>query len=214
MVPARPFRVSLADPHPIILDGLAEAFTRSRRFEVVSRSTSMDEASAHVRAARPDLLVIDLRFPRDGGLALLQEIGRGAVRPRVLVFSESIATEAIESAADFGIDGFISKTVATDLLVEEAMRLVAYRTSSSPAVVGFDEAARGPALRTLSMRELNILGLAARGLANKEIAQELGIMPGTVKVHLHAIYRKLGINRRTELARFSGMIPVRMRATA
>lgn len=212
MVPVPPFRVSLADPHPIILDGLAEAFNRSTRFEVVSRSTSTADACAHVRAARPDLLVIDL--PRDGELELLREIGRGPAPPRVLVFSESVATEEIESAADLGIDGFLSKRLAADAIVEEAMRLVAFRTSTSPAVIGFDEASRSAALCALSLREMNILGLAARGLANKEIAGELGITAGTVKVHLHAIYRKLGINRRTELARFCRTIPVKVAATA
>ncbi len=204
MVSVHPFRVSLADPHPIILEGLAGAFARSRRFEVVSRSTSSADALAHIRSTHPDLLVIDLRLPRDGGVGLLEEIGRASIRPRVLVFSESIATGALETAASLGIDGFISKRLSADEIVEEASRLIAFRTTSSPVVVGFDAPSRGAALCALSAREHNILALAARGLANKEIASELGITAGTVKVHLHAIYRKLGINRRTELTRFSG----------
>jgi DNA-binding NarL/FixJ family response regulator len=203
MVRTIPFRVSLVDPHPITLDGLTDAFTRSRRFEVVSRSTSAAEARLHLRTANPELLIVDLGLPAGEGEALLTEIRRGASRPRVLVFSESIPTAAIETALDLGIDGFISKRLGSADIVEEASRLVAFRSAPAPAVIGFDDPRQGEALRMLSAREQSILAFAARGLSNKEIAAEVGITHGTVKVHLHAIYRKLGVNRRTELTRFA-----------
>lgn len=197
-----PFRVSLADPHPIVLDGLAEAFARSRRFRVVSRSTSAADALARIRATGPDLLILDLGIETDGTVSLLEEIRRGEGRPRVLVFSETVTGHAISRACALGIDAFISKRMGGDEIVAEASRVVAFRTALLPSVIGFDSRA-GESLDVLSGRERDIMMRAARGLSNKEIAQELGITAGTVKVHLHTIYRKLGINRRAELARFS-----------
>lgn len=196
------FRVSLADPHPITLDGLAQAFDRSRRFDVVSTSTTSADAFDTVRGLRPDLFVTDLHLPSDGGLALLSKLQHAFVQPRVLVLCDSLSGEAVDRAATLGIHAFVSKCVGGDVIVDEAIRLTAFLTSDAPTFVGFDDDCDRYELALLSARERDILPLAARGLSNKEIAVTVGITHGTVKVHLHAIYRKLGVSRRAELTRF------------
>jgi two-component system, NarL family, nitrate/nitrite response regulator NarL len=199
----RSIKVSLADPHPITLDGLAQAFAGSRRFDVVSASTTSAAAFEAVRGLRPDLFVTDLRLPCDGGVALLTKLQHAFVQSRVLVLCDSLSPDAIARAGSLGIHAFVSKCVGSEVILAEAMRMTTLLPAEAPRFLGFDDDCDSYELEMLSARERDILPLAARGLSNKEIALELGITHGTVKVHLHAIYRKLGVSRRAELARFT-----------
>ena len=157
-------------------------------------------AAPAVARNRPDLLVLDLHLPPDGGIALLGRLRCARLRPHTLVFSESLPTGAVPGAPVLGIDGFVSKRLGSSEVVEEARCLLTGRREGATVVRGFDQP--WDALAPLSERQRQILVRAARGLTNKEIGNALGITDGTVKVHLHTIYRKLGVGRRAELAQF------------
>jgi two-component system nitrate/nitrite response regulator NarP len=197
-------KVLVADDDPLTASGI-EVLLGDTHFDIVASARSGKEVLEKLPGARPDLLVLDIRMPERSGLDVLRTLrGRGDNRPVVLLTGNLNDRDARE-AMDLGVNGLVIKATAPrDLLVcletvaqgrrwfdQEVMQR-AMDFAQSP------ERARDP-LEQLSQRERGIVSLVRRGLRNKEIAEELGLTEGTVKVHLHKIFEKLGLSSRTEL---------------
>ncbi|MBO9518899.1 MAG: response regulator transcription factor [Porphyrobacter sp.] len=197
-------KVLVADDDPLTAAGI-EVLLAGSRFEVAASVRSGTEVLESLATARPDILVLDIKMPERSGLDVLRTLrGRGDTRPIVLL-TGSIKDQDAKEAMTLGVNGLVIKgTAPRDLLpcldavstgrrwfdqevMQRAMDFV-----SSP------EAGRDP-LGSLSPRERGIASLVQRGLRNKEIADELGLTEGTVKVHLHKIFEKLRLQSRTEL---------------
>lgn len=197
-------RVLVADDDPLTAAGI-EVLLGGTNFSIVASVRSGKEVLDRLSATRPELLVLDIRMPERSGLDVLRTLrGRGDTRPVVLL-TGSLNDRDAREAMDLGVNGLVIKATAPrDLLVcletvaqgrrwfdQEVMQR-AMDFAQSP------ERARDP-LGPLSQRERGIVSLVRRGLRNKEIAEELGLTEGTVKVHLHKIFEKLGLGSRTEL---------------
>lgn len=196
-------KVLVADDDPLTLSGI-ELLLADSNFKVIGKAHSGLEVLDSLGSLRPELLILDIRMPERSGLDVLRTLrSRGDLRPIVLL-TGSINDQSAKEAMDLGVNGLVIKASAPrDLLIcleavaqgrrwfdqdvmQRAMELVGGPTQHDP-------------LEPLSPRERGIAGLVQRGLRNKEIADELGLTEGTVKVHLHKIFEKLDLRSRTEL---------------
>ncbi len=203
-------RVIITDDHPLVLTGLYHLLRDYPEFEVVERCSSGAEALIAVRHHRPDILVLDLMMPAMDGLAVSRELHRTGEMPYVVLLTAQLHEDQLIEALHLGIRGFILKEMATRLLVECLRRVHAggqwlEKDSANRAMAKLvRREAKGREIATLlTPREIEVVRMVAKGLMNKEIAAQLCIADGTVKIHLHNIYEKLKINRRAELVRFA-----------
>lgn len=200
-------RIVLADDHPIVLDGLEQLFRLETDLEVIARCRDGVETLAAVSRTNPAVLVLDLRLPRLDGLEVLRALRDQGSRTRVVLLTAEIGDDQVVAAIDLGARAVVLKEAAPALLVE-AVRAVAAgelwleRGLGSRALkrVLLREAGRRDAAGTLTARELEIVRLVATGMRNRAIAESLCITEGTVKIHLHRIFEKLGVSGRLEVA--------------
>ena len=199
-------RVVLVDDHPIVLQGLQHLFERQGDFEVVSCCEDAATAIEAVRAQHPDVLVLDLRMPGANGLDVLRTMFNERIPCRTVLLTAAITEEQVLEAVKLGAAGLVLKESPPDTLVSCVRRVhqgeqwIDQDTVSRAfrAVLDREAAAREASL-TLTPREIEIVRMVAQGLRNKAIAERLSISEGTVKVHLHNIYEKFGVDGRLEL---------------
>ena len=200
-------RLVLADDHPIVLDGLEQLFRLEQDFAVVARCRDGEETLRQVRLHRPDILVLDIRMPRQDGLQVLQAIQDEGLPTRVVLLTAALDEDQLVEALRLDVGGVILKEMAPRLLVDAVRQVKAGgrwldKGSSNRALERLlrrDAESRGAA-ESLTPRELEIVRMVSRGLRNRAIAEQLHITEGTVKIHLHNIYQKLQVSGRLELA--------------
>jgi RNA polymerase sigma factor (sigma-70 family) len=198
-------RLVLADDHPLVLDGLLRLFEGEPDVTVVARCGDGEAALRAAREHRPDILVLDLRMPRLDGMGLLRRLAREGLGVRIVLLTAELGEDELLEAVRLGARGVVLKEMAPDLLVRCVRTVHAGGRWLEKEVAGralerlvAREATR-PKLEELTPREVELVRLANAGLRNKEIAARLGLTEGTVKVHLHRVYEKLGVASRVEL---------------
>ena len=199
-------RVLIADDHPLVLTGM-EAVLRHSPFEVVGTAGGGEGVLAALPTIDPDILILDVSMPEPNGLELLRTLrSRGDRRPVILI-SATIGDEAIIEAVELGVNGLMSKDCAAGSLIQclEAVRSGGQWIDQDMQKRGLDHARRPRpagihALGRLTPRERTVADLVAAGMRNREIGLEIGVTEGSVKVYLHRMYEKLGIQTRLELA--------------
>jgi DNA-binding NarL/FixJ family response regulator len=201
-----PIRLVLADDHPIVLAGLEQLLSLERDFAILARCANGEQAIDAVRRHRPDVLVLDLQMPQKDGLAVLKELHGEPLPTRVVVLTASLGAQDVLDAVRLGARGIVLKEMAPHLLVQCIRAVHAgeqwlERTSLTQALnkLMTREAAAQNAASLLTPRELELVRLVTQGLRNKEIARRLAITEGTVKIHLHNIYEKAGVDSRIAL---------------
>jgi DNA-binding NarL/FixJ family response regulator len=190
-------RLMLVDDHPIVLAGLDRLFGETPDVEVVARCQTGREALEAARSVKPDLILLDLKLPDISGIEVLRTIRAERLPVRVVLLSAAAMGDDVTAAKELSADGLLYKDLSpSDLVVEVAKAAAGLKPF--PAEVPEEPSVR--ALRTtLSTRELQVVKAVSAGLRNRAIAEQLGIAEGTVKLHLHNIYEKLGIDSRLEL---------------
>jgi two-component system NarL family response regulator len=203
-------RVLLVDDHDLFRTGLASLLSSERDIEVLGQASTGRSGVRLARELQPDVVLMDLRMPDISGHDATRGIVAERPSARVVVLTVSSADEDIEAAVQAGACGFLAK----DTPIEEVVAAV--RAAASGAAWLSSRAAevvlgrlrqaqrvRSPAqdpVEDLSLRELEVLHLIARGMANAEIAKELGISPRTAKNHVSSILTKLGLPSRVQAA--------------
>jgi two-component system nitrate/nitrite response regulator NarP len=198
-------RILMADDHPFIMSGV-EAVLRDAGYEVVGKTPDGAAFLEALAAARPDILILDVHMPeRDGIDVLLTLRSRGDTRPIVLLTADLDDRRLLE-AIKGGVSGIVLKEGAEATLVEclrsvsKGKRWIDKELLERALNVTIDGSPESDPLGALTTREKAIASLIAQGLRNREVASELGLTEGTVKVYLHNMYAKLGVENRTELA--------------
>jgi DNA-binding NarL/FixJ family response regulator len=210
MEPEMPITVVIADDHPLLLDAMENLFRLQKDIKVVTRCLDGDEAVKAVRRHKPDILVLDIRMPGKDGLGVLREMKKEKLPTRVVVLTAALDEEELADAIRLGVRGLVLKELAPKLIVQcirkvHAGELWLEKHSVSRALEKLlkREAGRNEAVQLLTTREVEIAKQVAAGLRNLEIAKSLFISEGTVKMHLHHIYQKLGVDSRTQLSRYA-----------
>jgi DNA-binding NarL/FixJ family response regulator len=201
-----PIRLVIVDDHPVVLQGLQGVFALHDDIETVALCTGGAAAIDAVERHRPDVLLLDLRMSGVSGLDVLRHLRNRGVECRTVVLAAAASDEDIAEALDLGAAGLVFKDSAPASLVEGVRQVAQGRTwierdtlVRALATGRRLAAGEGTPEASLTPRELELIRLAAEGLRNKEIASRLGITEGTVKIHLHNIYDKLGVDGRLEL---------------
>jgi DNA-binding NarL/FixJ family response regulator len=197
----------LADPHPMMLKGLAHAFRDSTEFDVKSCVTNGEDALQALQQHRPHILVMDLSLSQRTGLALLAEIKTKKWPTRPVVFTDAPIEEVL-LALEADVQGLVSKGKAKDLLlrciklVHEGGKWLDHDLSDqSMALLMEQKRQKAQNFDVLTPREMTVARLVTEGLPNKRIASQLAISEGTAKLHLHHIYQKLNCSGRMSLQR-------------
>lgn len=203
-------RIGLADDHPLILDALEHLFTAESDIRVVTRSRTGGEALEAVRQHRPDVLVLDFRMPGMEGIALLRALGQGQGATTVTLYTATMTKTELLEAVRLGVRGVVLKEMPPRLLVECVRAVHAGKywleknvTTEALETVLSQQAGARRLGGLLTDREIDITRAVSGGLRNKAIADRLNISEGTVKVHLHNIYDKLGLQGRHALATYA-----------
>jgi len=197
-------KLLIADDHRIVLEGV-DALLQAAGHVIAARCTNGKEVLEAFKREKPDVLLLDVQMPPPTGLDILRLIKSQHLPVRVVLLSSSINnTQALE-AVQLGVDGLILKEAASRDLLECLNAVLQGRQWIDPAAarLALSAAVSAGATRlatTLTGRETEIARQIAHGRRNKEIARNLAITEGTVKMHLHRIYEKLGVENRTQLS--------------
>jgi two-component system, NarL family, response regulator len=189
-------RVLVADDHPVVRTGLAAVIAQEADLELVAQAEHGRQAVALFAEHRPDVVLIDLRMPVMDGIEAIRAIIREFPAARILALTTYEGDADIQRALEAGACGYLLK----DMLLTEvitAVRAVHRGERVIPPAVAARLAEFTPR-SDLTEREIEVLGLVARGLSNKEVANTIGRTDETVKIHLKNIFAKLGVGDRTE----------------
>ncbi|MEJ2732867.1 MAG: response regulator transcription factor [Anaerolineae bacterium] len=206
MTDTQPIRVVLADDHAVVRTGIREFLEQSGDISVVAEATDGSEAIELIAEHQPDVAVLDIRMPSLTGIEATRRIKAEYPGVRVLILTAYDDDPYIFALLQAGASGYILKTADSTELVQAVRAVHRGESALDPAVAQkvVQQLTSGRPLgaqatvETLTDRELQVLRLAARGMTNKAIGQDLGISDRTVQGHLANIYGKLNANSRTE----------------
>lgn len=194
-------RVLLADDHPMIGAAL-DVLLRGTDFEIIGRARSGSDTLAQVQKSKPDLLLLDVHMPDGSGLEVLQKLREGRRAPAVVLLTAGMDDPQLLAADRLAAEGMVLKTSDPALLIECMDKVRKGERFVDPEIAERMTHVKERASRTPSLtpRERDLVELVRQGLRNRDIGARLGVTEGTVKVYLHAIFDKLGVDNRTELA--------------
>ena len=199
-------RVLIADDHAVVREGLRGFLALQDDVDVVAEAADGEQAVAAAERLQPDVALVDLVMPRVDGIEAIKRIRAVAPATRVIVLTSFADEDKMLPAVRAGAVGYLLKDVAPQDLVAAVRTVNDGETLLHPAVVrelvrevagGRRETATD---NPLTAREREVLGLIARGRANKAIAFELGVAEKTVKTHVSNILGKLNVTDRTQAA--------------
>lgn len=203
-------RILIADDQALMRAGFRMIIEAEDDLDVVGEAGDGQEAAERALALRPDVVLMDIRMPRVDGVEATRRIveGRDGDRPAVLILTTFDLDEYVYASLRAGASGFLLKDAPPEDLIR-AVRIVARGDALlAPAITrrmleefaarSQDDGPPPEALQLLTNRELEVLRLVARGLANLEIAAELVVSETTVKTHVGHILAKLGLRDRVQ----------------
>ena len=196
-------RILLADDHPMIRTAL-EALLRGTDFEIVATSATGEDALKDIARVEPDLLLLDLQMPGGTGMDVVRSLTSSGDKVRIIVLTAGIDDSSLLEAKSLGVRGLMLKSSDPAYLLDCLERVKSGGTWVDPELQARIEELSGTLAASprpsLAPRERQLIRFVSKGLRNREIAAELGVTEGTVKVYLHAVFEKLGVSSRTELA--------------
>ena len=193
-----PIRIEIADDQHLVRQGFRSMLERLPTMEVVAEAGSGKEAVEQFIRHRPDVLLLDLRFPDMCGVEVIRAIREQFLLARIIVLTTYDGDEDIYQSLHAGAKAYLLKDVTLEDLVG-CIEKVNRGETCVPSSVAAKLAERASG-QELTERELDVLRLIVAGRSNKEIAADLGITEGTVKTHVIHVLDKLGVHDRTQAA--------------
>ena len=194
-------RILVADDHPMIAEAL-DVLLRDTDYELVGRVGSGSEAVAQVQRLKPDLLLLDVHMPGGSGLDVLRQLRDMRTAPAVVLLTAGMNDTQLVAAENLVADGIVLKTSDPAHLLECMDQVRSGHRWIDPEIAQRTAEAKQRASQapSLTPRERDLVDLVRQGMRNRDIATRLGVTEGTVKVYLHGIFDKVGVENRTELA--------------
>ena len=196
-------RLLVADDHPMIRTAL-EVLLRDTAFEIVGTAGTGETTLAEVGRLKPDILLLDLQMPGGTGMEVLRRIRANGTPLRVIVLTAAIDDSSLMEARSLKVQGLVLKNSDPAYLLDCLDRVRHGGTWIDPELneratylaetLGLD------GRPSLAPRERQLVAFVRSGLRNREIADRLGVTEGTVKAYLHAVFEKVRVSSRTELA--------------
>ncbi len=203
-------RVFLVDDHQMFRTGVRAEL--GDRVEIVGEAADVESAVQGIRAAAPEVVLLDVHLPGGGGRAVIETLKPSHPDLVFLALSVSDAAEDVIAVIRAGARGYVTKTISSDDLADAVRRVRDGDAVFSPRLAGFVlDAFAGevapevadPELDQLSPREREVMRLIARGYTYKELARRLDLSVKTVETHVSAVLRKLQLSSRHELTRWA-----------
>lgn len=205
-------RVMLVDDHPMWIDALSEDLVEVG-FEIVAVAKTGTECLARARATRPEVIVMDLQIPDPDGATCIEILLGEFPDIHVLVMSASGERDDVLRAMKAGAKGYLVKSASKEELIEGVQRTAVGDAVFTPGLAGLvlgefrrmvsvarSHNEEGPVLTT---REVEVLRRVAKGMAYREIADELFVSHRTVQNHVQNVLRKLQLHNRVELTLYA-----------
>lgn len=191
-------RIVVIDDHPVVREGLVAMLEDEAEFRVVGEAGSAEEALRLVAATRPDVVLLDLELPGMSGLEAIPALNEAHPEAALLVLTAYDTDERVLGAIRAGARGYLLKGASLEAIARAIRVVHAGESYLDPRIANKVLAELRPHKHTttLSDREREVLRLVAEGLANKQIAQSLGVTERTVKYHVTSILNKLGAENR------------------
>jgi DNA-binding NarL/FixJ family response regulator len=189
-------RVLCVDDHPLVRKGISAILANEADVELVAEAANGKDAIELFRQHRPDVTLMDMRMPVLDGVSAAKQIRAEFPDANIIALTSFDGDQDIYRALEAGVRGYLLKEmVHTDVL--QAIRKVAAGQELMTPEVAERIAGYFPQ-NALTAREIEVLKLASQGLANKQIAAQLGVAAGTIKIHMQNILEKLDAADRTQ----------------
>jgi len=206
-------RIMIVDDHAILRAGLRMLVNAQADMEVVSEAPDGEKAVQEARESKPDVALLDLTMPRVGGMKALQEITQHCRETRVLILTMHDDPAYLRSALAAGASGYLLKRAVDSELIAAIRavhrggvfvdsRLASILVQDVLAKKGTKAAPTQP-INILSGRELQVLGLVARGYTSAQIAKQISVGVKTVETYRSRFADKLGLRTRSDVIRFA-----------
>ncbi len=199
--------VVIIDDHPLFRKGIRQLLELEPGLEVVAEASSGEEGIDLVLAHRPDMVLLDLNMKGLGGIKTLQIIKKQCPSTCVVILTVSDISDDLIAAIRSGANGYCLKDMEPEEMLLRLKEALLGRTVISAELTGqlaealhHEAAAKNRSIKELTERELQILQGLADGKSNKQIARDLDITEGTVKVHVKNLLHKLNFRTRVEAA--------------
>jgi DNA-binding NarL/FixJ family response regulator len=191
-------RILVCDDHPVVRAGVMEMLQSQEDLSVVGEASDGAQAVLQARRIQPDVALVDLMMPGSDGFFAIAGISKVSPATQVLVLSMQARYADVVRAVEQGAAGYLLKDIPREDLFAAVRSVARGETPLAPLIAGdLLERLRRGTDNDLSTREVEVLQLAAKGMPNKRIAQELFISQATVKSHFVRINDKLGVTDRT-----------------
>ena len=197
----KPIRILIADDHFVVRMGLAAVINTQADMQVVAEAANGLQAAELFRQHLPDVTLMDLRMPQMQGVEAITAIRSEFPKARFIVLTTYDGDEDIYRALQAGARGYLLKDMVGDSLLDAIRAVHAGQRRIPPEVA--NRLAERMFRSELSAREMEVLRLIVKGKSNKEIASELGVAEGTVKIHINNLLSKLGVSDRTQATTFA-----------
>jgi DNA-binding NarL/FixJ family response regulator len=198
-------KVIIADDHLMVREGLKQIIELQDDITVVSQASDGEEAIQLINQYNPDVVLMDINMPVKNGIQALKELKQKNNPSKVIMLTFHQDREYLIKTKQLGASGYVLKDAEPQVLIE-AIRSVGRNSSvikpdaANSALNESDDTNDELSQSKLTVREIEVLGLIAEGLLNKEIASKLYISEKTVKNHISSIFRKLDVSDRTQAA--------------
>jgi DNA-binding NarL/FixJ family response regulator len=195
----------LADDHEVFAEGLSMVLDAEEDLQVLGLASDGAEALELLDGDPPAVLLLDAHMPRTDVTAVLREVKQRAPGTKVLVLSADTRSETVNTVIAAGADGFLAKDVSSPQVATTIRRIVGGHQGPITTVPARPSRDPGVELlvRTLSVREREILGYLSAGWSNRRIAEQCFLSLNTVRTHVQNILVKLGVHSKLEAVAFA-----------
>ena len=196
--------LAIVEDLDVVINGLKDFISLSTDFLVIGTFKTGEEALEHLPEIKPDIVIMDINLPGMNGIECIRQVKGKSSGTQFMMFTVYENDDKVFEALKAGASGYLLKNTGLLQIAESVKEL---HEGGSPMSANIarkmvnlfrDNDKKNPFLDLLSNREKEILQLLAKGLLYKEIAEQLHITTGTVRIHIHKIYEKLHVQNRTE----------------